>query len=313
MKVVLVVGATGQQGNAVIRALSDSDDYLCLALTRNPESPKAQQLTSFKNVKLVPGDLSDIQQLRTIFEDASSAATGAIWGVFVALAFPGLGKNAEGEETQGKNIAAVSREFQVQSYIYSSVIPYFPEDKPPLPGMDRHCKMTIEKCVSTLDLSWTIIRPGFFMENFSLGVIGRMTDATLRHCMPSECKLQFTAVNDIGRLSRAIFDEPSKFEHKTMDIAGDSLTSHERSQAFIRATGHDMPSVPWFFISAIHWLNPTVRSVVEEFVEADSTRRKDPRGYDANLWEAASHVKLTGFEEWARDWNQSAGGANQNG
>ncbi|KDN47055.1 hypothetical protein RSAG8_03832, partial [Rhizoctonia solani AG-8 WAC10335] len=289
MKVILVVGATGQQGNSVIRALSGSEDYFCLALTRNLESPKAQQLKSFKNVKLVFGDLNDIQQLRTIFEDAKSATTGAIWGVFVALAFPGLGKSAEGEEMQGRNIATISQEFKVQSYIYSSVIPFFLEDNPPPPGMDRHCKMTIEKHVSTLDLPWTIIRPGFFMENFNPGMIGRLTDATLRYCVPPECKIQFIAVDDIGRLSRAILDKPAGFKHKTMDIAGESLTSEERKQAFIRATGYDMPSVPKLLITTIHWLNPTVRDVVGEFIQADNMRRKDPGGYDANLREAGRH------------------------
>ncbi|CAE7092440.1 unnamed protein product [Rhizoctonia solani] len=314
MKVVLVVGATGQQGNAVIRAMSDSENYLCLALTRKLQSPKAQKLRSLRNVKLVSGDLNDVQQLRTIFEDAKSATTGAIWGVFVALAFPGLGKSAEGEERQGKNIAVVSQEFQVQSYIYSSVIPFFPEDNPPPPGLDRYCKMIIEKHVSTLNLPWTIIRPGFFMENFSSGMIGRLTDATLRYCVPPEYKIQFTAVNDIGRLSRVVFDNPTEFIHKTMDIAGESLTSDERSQAFIRATGYGMPSVPWLLISIIYWLNPTVRDIVEEFIQADNMRRKDPRGYDGNLCEAASHVKLTSFEEWARNWNQITGKeANQQG
>ncbi|CUA70698.1 hypothetical protein RSOLAG22IIIB_04294 [Rhizoctonia solani] len=304
MKVVLVVGATGQQGNAVIRTLSDSEDYFCLALTRNLDSPKAQRLRSFKNVKLVSGDLNDIQQLRTIFQDAKSAATGSIWGVFVALAFPGLGKSATDEERQGRNITTISEEFQVQSYIYSSVIPPFPEDDPPPVGTDRYSKMAIEKYVSTLDLPWTIVRPGFFMENFSPGMIGRLTDATLRYCMPPEYKIQFTAVNDIGRLSRVIFDKPAGFKHKTMDIAGESLTSEERSQAFIRATGRDMPSVPALLITTIHWLNPIVRDVVAEFIKADNMRRKDPKGYDANLREAASHVKLTSFEEWARNWNQ---------
>ncbi|CAE6445489.1 unnamed protein product [Rhizoctonia solani] len=308
MKVILVVGATGQQGNAVIRALSSSEDYFCLALTRDLESPRAQRLKSFKNLKLVSGNLNDIEQLRGIFEDAKSTTTSTIWGVFVALAFPGLGKSAEEEEKQGKNVATVSQEFQVQSYIYSSVTPFFPDDKPPPPGTDRHCKIGIEKYVSTLDFPWTIIRPCFFMENFRPGMIGRMTDATLRYCVPPECKIQFTAVNDIGRLSRVIFDKPTEFKHKTMDIAGESLNSHERSQSFIRATGYDMPSAPRFFISAMHWLNPTFRDVwgINEFIQADSMRRKDPKGYDANLQEAANHLKLTSFEEWARDWNQVA-------
>jgi hypothetical protein len=49
MKVVLVVGATGQQGNAVIRALIESENYLCLALIRNLDSqgPTAKILQKY--------------------------------------------------------------------------------------------------------------------------------------------------------------------------------------------------------------------------------------------------------------------------
>ncbi|CAE6418289.1 unnamed protein product [Rhizoctonia solani] len=303
MKVVLVVGATGQQGHAVIRALSQSEGFLCLALTRNLDSPKAQRLKSFRNVKLVSADLGDIQQLRSVFEETKASVIGAIWGVFVALAFPGLGLSAEGEEKQGKNIAIVAQEFQVQSYIYSSFIPPFTDDNPPPPGLDRHCKMTIEKHLSSLDFPWTIVRPGVFMENLSPGIIGRMTNATFQHCLPAECKIQFTAVDDIGRLSRVIFDNPLKFKRKTIDIAGDSLTSQELTQSFIRATGQEIPSAPGFVISAIHRLNPTAHDTVEEFIQADRTRRMDPRGFDANIQEAANYVKLTSFEEWARNWN----------
>jgi hypothetical protein len=99
------------------------------------------------------------------------------------------------------------------------------------------------------------------------------------------CRIQ--AVNDVGRLSHAIFDvsiirevltyvnsrdnmhtdtlrilqDHSKFEHKILDVAGESLTSQERSQAFIRATGHDIPSVPRFLITVIYMLNRNVRDL----------------------------------------------------
>jgi hypothetical protein len=38
---------------------------------------------------------------------------------------------------------------------------------------------------------------------------------------------------------------------------------------------------------------------VKEFIQADRTRKMDPKGINANLQEAASYVKLTNFEEWA--------------
>ncbi|KAF8738741.1 NmrA-like family, partial [Rhizoctonia solani] len=296
MKVVLVVGATGQQGYAVIHALAESNEYLCLALTRNPNSPKAQQLTSFRNVKLVSADLNDIQQLRSIFKNARSSTTGEIWGVFVALAFPGLGVSADGEQKQGKvgqNITIVAQEFQVQSYIYSSVIPPFMDNNPPPPGLDRHCKMVLEKHISNLNFPWTSLL-----------------------CQPTICDIlklatRLQAVDDIGRLARVVFDNPTKFEHKTIDIAGDSLTPKELNQAFIRATGHEMPSQPPVRFQAIV---DSILGRIEEFVQADRMRRMDPRGFDANLQEAASYLKLTSFEEWARNWNDPPDkGAKQHG
>jgi hypothetical protein len=42
---------------------------------------------------------------------------------------------------------------------------------------------------------------------------------------------------------------------------------------------------------------------VEEFLRANELRKQDPGGYDANLQEAAKHVKLTSFEEWAKQWD----------
>ncbi|QRW16947.1 NmrA-like family domain-containing protein 1 [Rhizoctonia solani] len=311
MKVVLVVGATGQQGYAVIHALAESNEYLCLALTRNPNSPKAQQLTSFRNVKLVSADLNDIQQLRSIFKNARSSTTGEIWGVFVALAFPGLGVSADGEQKQGK--------VGVSGPVVHLLICYTPlmDNNPPPPGLDRHCKMVLEKHISNLNFPWTglrIIRPGAFMENLNPGIIGRMTMQHFSIAFRSNLATRLQAVDDIGRLARVVFDNPTKFEHKTIDIAGDSLTPKELNQAFIRATGHEMPSIPWILISTMRRISPAVHDIIEEFIQADRMRRMDPRGFDANLQEAASYLKLTSFEEWARNWNDPPDkGAKQHG
>lgn len=102
MKSILVVGATGQQGSSVVRSLSQSGRYHVLALTRNTSSHKAQKLVALPNVQLVSADLNHADQLRTVFLEARDSAGGSIWGVFLALAFPGLGVNAAGEEKQGK-------------------------------------------------------------------------------------------------------------------------------------------------------------------------------------------------------------------
>ncbi|KAG8742334.1 hypothetical protein FRC11_014412, partial [Ceratobasidium sp. 423] len=301
MRVVLVAGATGQQGGSVIRALVESEDYLCLALTRNPKSPKAQKLKDLKNVKLVSGDLNDIQQLRAIFEEAKSAPTGAIWGVFVALEYPGLGGNATSEKRQGKNIATVAQEFQVQSYIYtSSCLLPFPEHKPPIPGTTRYSKVSIEEHISSLDMPWTYV-PFFSPRHYDFEQW--FTGAAVKYCMSPEVKLQLVTVDDVGRFSRSVFDDPLKFNHRIIDVATAGLDAEARDQMFLRAAGHPIPTVPSFIIRPIYWMNIHVQNMVGDFVQSDDMRRADPNGYDANIQEGINHMKLVSFEEWAQRSN----------
>ncbi|CAE6463463.1 unnamed protein product [Rhizoctonia solani] len=180
----------------------------------------------------------------------------------------------------------------------------FPEDKPPIPGTDHYAKMSIEKHVSSLDIPWTIVRIGFLMENFNTSIAGRFTNAAIQYCMSPEVKLQLTAVDDVGRFSRLIFDNPLEFNRETINVAIEGLKAEELNQVFIQATGYDIPSVPRFVMTAVYWLNHDVRSVIEGFVQADDLRKTDLEGYNANIQKAAGHMKLTTFEEWAQRFSQ---------
>jgi uncharacterized protein YbjT (DUF2867 family) len=112
---VLVTGATGKQGQAVIRALlnpaptpnkelyqsEESHQYHVFALTRKASSPSAQHLAELgESITVVEGDLDHPDSVVKAFEDARHE--GGIWGVFAVLSFPGLGAEGDGEERQGK-------------------------------------------------------------------------------------------------------------------------------------------------------------------------------------------------------------------
>jgi len=104
---VLITGATGKQGGALIQALLHpkvpdlhKDEHHVYALTRNASSSGALQFATRQNVTVVEGDLDHPDSMRKIFQDA--VANGGIWGVFAVLAYPGLGVQADGEERQGK-------------------------------------------------------------------------------------------------------------------------------------------------------------------------------------------------------------------
>lgn len=114
-RTILVTGATGQQGRGFVRAVlasssSAAADIRILALTRNINSKSAQRLAAEVEkdektkgrVELVQANLDDAGSVRKVFEGEKSKLGGGIWGVFMVLAFPGLGADASGEVRQGK-------------------------------------------------------------------------------------------------------------------------------------------------------------------------------------------------------------------
>jgi uncharacterized protein YbjT (DUF2867 family) len=117
---IIVTGATGRQGRAFIHALFNPPNtngpgnpaYHIWAISRNTASPAASQLLEAeqahaKDITIVQGDLTSAARVKEIF--AEVAAAGGIFGVFIVLAYPGLGNNGGDEERQGKVIEARRR------------------------------------------------------------------------------------------------------------------------------------------------------------------------------------------------------------
>ncbi|KAI0008715.1 hypothetical protein F4779DRAFT_585898 [Xylariaceae sp. FL0662B] len=118
-KLVTVVGATGSQGSAVIAALVDDPNYKLRGLTRNPDSPAAQDLKA-KGVEVVRADINDLESLKNAF-----AGSYAVYGV---TDFPNLlGEHdiesaVRVEASQGRNIAQAALETtSLQHFIWSTL------------------------------------------------------------------------------------------------------------------------------------------------------------------------------------------------
>ncbi len=94
---VLVIGATGRQGGAVVRHLLPKG-WKLIALTRNPQSHAAQSLAR-QGLELFHGDL----------EDAASVARAAagVYGIYSVQDFWAVG--ARREVQQGKNVADAAK------------------------------------------------------------------------------------------------------------------------------------------------------------------------------------------------------------
>ena len=149
-KTVLVTGATGRQGGAVVRCML-SRGWKLRALTRHCSSYAAQRLAG-QGAELVQGDLEDPTSLER--------ASRGVYGVYSVQDFWAVG--AIREVCQGKNLAEAAKKVGVEHFVYSSV-----GGAERSSGIDHwESKWEIEKHIRKLGLPATMLRPVAFMRNY---------------------------------------------------------------------------------------------------------------------------------------------------
>ncbi len=228
-KTVLVTGATGQQGGAVVRQLL-ANNWQVRALTRDPAQPAAQSLAR-QGVEVVKGDISDPAALQ--------AALQGIYGVFSVQNF--MTQGVEGEVHLGQTLAEAAQAAGVQHLVYSSV-----------GGAERHSgiphfesKWQIEQYIRALKIPATILRPVFFMENFTRlpDFAESIKNGRLVWALKPTTRLQLIALQDIGAFAALAFEQPQMMIGRELEIAGDQLTMPEVAAAFSRKQGHPVEFV----------------------------------------------------------------------
>jgi uncharacterized protein YbjT (DUF2867 family) len=142
-KTVLVTGATGRQGGAVVRHML-AKRWKLRALTRKTSSHAAQALAR-QGVEVVQGDLEDPSSV--------AIATAGVYGVYSVQDFWAVG--ARREVQQGKNVADTAKKAGVKHFVYSSV--GGAERNTGIPHWES--KWEIEKHIRSLGLPATVLGP----------------------------------------------------------------------------------------------------------------------------------------------------------
>jgi uncharacterized protein YbjT (DUF2867 family) len=284
---VLVTGATGRQGGAVIRHMLPKG-WKLRALTRNTRSHAAQELAR-QGVEVVEGDLEDPASLDRISRD--------IYGIYSVQDFWAVG--ARREVRQGKNLADFAKKAGVQHFVYSSV-----------GGAERNTGIThweskweIENYIRKLSLPATILRPASFMETYHIlevevGILkGKLADP-----VRADKPYQTIATDDIGAFAALAFEHPKDFVGVELEIAGSELTNIDAAQVFSRVLGKPVKfrKLPL----------PIVRLVLgKEFYQM--FRWFNEAGYKADiagLRRRYPEIHLHTLEEWLYEdgWNKRA-------
>jgi uncharacterized protein YbjT (DUF2867 family) len=215
---ILVTGATGQQGGAVARALIAKGQKVRV-MTRHPE--KAAALAKV-GAEVVQGDLTN----QTVLQ----MALRGVHGVF-AMSTP-FEAGMDAEVRQGIMLADAAKQAGITHYVYTSVgsahrhtgIPHF------------ESKWKVEQHIQKIGLPATILRPVWFMENFTTFAKPSAEGVIMLPMRPAR-KLAMVALKDIGAFSAAAFIRPNDFVGQAIDLAGDELTIPEVAVLLTKAMG----------------------------------------------------------------------------
>jgi uncharacterized protein YbjT (DUF2867 family) len=244
-KILAVVGATGAQGGALVRAiLADrTGAFAPRALTRKTDSEKARALAA-QGVEVVAADLDDPATLGPAFAGAYGAfCVTNFWEHF----------SPERELTQASNQARAAKAAGLQHVIWSTLedtrkwVPLTDDRMPTLGGKYKvphfDAKGEADQVFRDLGVPTTFLLTSFYWENFIYFGAGpqRMPDGTLALVMPmGDRKLPGIAVDDIGKVAYAIFRRGKEFIGKTVAIAGEHLSGAEMAAALSRALGREI-------------------------------------------------------------------------
>jgi len=276
-RLVLVTGATGQQGGAVARRLLENG-FRVRGITRNPESDAAGGLATL-GAEMVRAEFSDAESL--------AAALEGVDAVF-AMTTP-FEAGIEAETAQGLALVDAAVAAGVDHFVYSSVAS---ADKATgIPHFDS--KYRVEQHLEASGLRWSVIAPVYFMGNlFFPDTLSGLKEGTYAIALPADLQLQQIATEDIGAFAAHVLANPDRFAGTRTDIAGDELSSQESADVLSRELGRPV-SVFEVSIEGIRSFSEDLALMFEWFVST---------GYVADidgLRAAHPEVGWTRFADWA--------------
>jgi len=236
-KLLVIFGATGQQGGSVLsHVLNDpvlSKLYTIRAITRDTSSPSAQALAA-KNIEVVQADLESPSSL-------SSALKGA--HTIFALTSPTFGPDAKAPEvTQGKALVDAAVQEKVHYFIFStlpSITTLSGGKYTGVHGFDA--KAEVEAYIRTLPIKSAFFAPGSFMQNFQNFMKPRPDGnggfVLARHVSPQTKLPLIDTVGDAGKYVGTILADPEKYEGKVFCAATKLYSMEEIARIVGEAEG----------------------------------------------------------------------------
>lgn len=296
-KLITVFMATGQQGNAVAKALL-ANNYKVRAVTRNPDNVKAQEL------KKLGAEIVQVKNMDNR-QDLELAIQGS-YGVFAVTNYWGmLTDNPETaydrEITQGKAIGDICKKFGIQHLVYSGLEHVQAIMGKPCPHFDG--KGIVEKYLDENGIPNTSTRYAFYFDNFlTYFLMRKQDDGTYSISYPNATGIDGIAVADGGRAVAAIFDNPKEYIGRKIGFSGEKLTGQQYADIIGKVTGRTIKfnHIPAEIFSKFPFPGAEDMAVMFEFYDfgdgpdrsVELTRKLNPATLGFEAWAEQHKDKL---------------------
>src|SRR6185369_1393153 len=226
-KLIAVIGATGQQGGGVVRALQASGQFNVRALTRNPD--KYRGLAD----EVVEADLGKPETLKAAFEGAH--------GVFLVTNFQEAGTE---EFKQATAAIRAAKDAGVRHFIWSTLpdVEAISGGKFNVPHFTGKSK--IDRVVKDGGFeNYTFVVAPFYYQNLA-GAIAphKQADGSMGWALPLDPKLRVIHMGDINELGDIVagaFAHPDEAgSGQYLPLVGDFMSFNEIVETFNRQ-GHN--------------------------------------------------------------------------
>ncbi len=244
-KVIAVVGATGQQGGGLARAILNdpSGEFAARVITRDVNSAKAKEFAK-AGAEVVVANVDDAESLKKAFEGAYGAyCVTFFWDHF----------SPEKENAQARDMAEAAKAAGLKHVIWSTLedtrkwVPLNDDRMPTLMGKYKvphlDAKGECDHYFTDAGVPTTFLLTSFYWDNFIHFGMGpqKGPDGKLAITLPmGDRKLPGIAAEDIGRCAYGIFKRGNEFIGKTVAISGENLTGEQMAAAFSEVLGTEV-------------------------------------------------------------------------
>ncbi len=227
-KVIAVVGATGQQGSGVVRALRGSGQFKVRALTRDPR--KHAELAD----EVVKGDLDHPQTLEAAFNGA--------YGVFLVTNFREAGIR---EFKQAKSAITAAKNAGVKHLIWSTLpnVEAISGGKFEVPHFTGKAKVDQVVTDAGFPHHTFVIAPGYYQNLVAFLAPHKQADGSMGWALPIDASVRCLHMGDIDQLGDVVagaFMHPDLAGHgEYLPLVGDFLSFNEIVE-ILKGQGHDV-------------------------------------------------------------------------